>query len=411
MTDMESVDDFRLRAKTWLAENMELGSAAPYRAKLDDYAWADFQRELQRRVFDGGFAGIRYPSEYGGQGLTEEHQTAFTEAASPYVMPVQYSVTHGILGPTLLDFGTEEQKKRYLPPMLAGDMWVQFLSEPSGGSDMAGAITRAVRDGDTYVINGAKIWSTSAHFADYAMALCRTNGDVPKHRGLSMIIVPIRHPGVTVMPIKLVDGTAHFCQEFFDDAVIPAENLLGSENDGWTVASRLLFHERSMVGGNSLDDTPRASRTQEREDELVRLAKDLGKTSDPTVRQRLGEAIVLARVERYALKRIDGGIRSGRIPGPGASMLKLMHAVIEYRRSELAFEIAGSNIASWADEAAGAQVGTRFLAARTSTVAGGTNEMQRNQISERVLGLPREVNPDKDVPFNQTTRNTVRPTK
>ena len=411
MTDLETVKSFRLRAKEWLVGNMERGSALEQRPEYDDdHAWADFQRALQKKVFDDGFAGIMYPKEYGGLGLTRAHQQAFREEAASYVMPVQYAVTHGILGPTLLDFGTEEQKRTYIPAMLAGDMWVQFLSEPSAGSDMAGVLTRAARDGDTYVLNGSKIWSTSAAFSDYAMALCRTNWDAPKHRGLSMIILPIRHPGVTVQPIKLVDETAHSCQEFIDDAVVPAENLLGSENDGWTVASRVLFHERNQVGENSLDDTPfRTSDGADGEiDELAALAERLGVSADPVARQKVGEGIVLEGLQQHAVTRIDAEMRSGRIAGPGASLLKLMHSLIEYRRAELAMEIAGPYALASPENTPGLSVGVRYLRARASTVAGGTNEMQRNQIAERVLDLPREANPDKDLPFNQTLRNNAR---
>jgi alkylation response protein AidB-like acyl-CoA dehydrogenase len=412
MSDVESVESFRLRARTWLAENMERGAAAWSPGPRDEAAWAEHQRSLQRRVFDGGFAGVMYPVEYGGLGLTRAHQRAFKEEATPYIMPFHYSVTHGILGPTLLDFGTEEQKRTYIPAMLAGDLWVQLLSEPSGGSDMAGVLTRATRDGDTYVLNGAKIWSTGAHIADYSMALCRTNWDVPKHRGLSMIILPLRHPGVTVQPIKLVDGSAHFCQEFIDDAVVPAENLVGQEDDGWTVASRLLFHERSMMGGVSLDDTPmlggRRAGSGDSLDELARLAKRVGKADDPVVRQKIGEGMVLDGLRPYAAARIEAGMRSGRIAGPGAAMLKLMTSLVMYRRAELAFEIAGPHALAWQPEDTHATTGIRYIAGRAGTVAGGSSEMQRNQIAERVLGLPREASPGKDLPFNQTLHNSAR---
>ena len=193
------------------------------------------------------------PAEYGGLGLPRAHQRAFTQESLPYQMPTLFNVpTLSILAPTLLDFGTEEQKKRHLPAILRGDeLWVQFLSEPSGGSDLAGLVTQATRDGDVFVLNGSKIWSSGAFRSDYAMCLARTDPHVPKHQGLTMFILKIHQPGIEVQRISMVSGMAEFCQEFFDDVAIPAENVIGQVNDGWTVASRLLYHERDAVGGGS----------------------------------------------------------------------------------------------------------------------------------------------------------------
>src|SRR5262247_3662204 len=228
----------------------------PFPGQVEDRIGDDrreYERGLQRRLWDGGFAGICFPAEYGGLGLTVAHQHAFTDESRPYDMPFHFNIpTLGILAPTLVDFGSHEQKLRHLPAILRGEeLWVQFLSEPSGGSDLAGCLTQADRDGDVFVLNGSKIWSSSAHVSDYALCLARTNWDVPKHRGLTMFILQIHQPGITVNQIKMVDGTQEFCEEFFDDAVIPAENVLGEVDDGWTVATRLLFHERASVGGAS----------------------------------------------------------------------------------------------------------------------------------------------------------------
>ena len=206
----------------------------------------DHERELQRTLWDGGFAGICFPAEYGGLGLTPAHQRAFTEESLAYDMPYSLNVpTLGILAATLVDHGTDEQKARHLPAILKGEeIWVQFLSEPSGGSDLAGCLTRADRDGDVFILNGSKIWSSGAVDADYAMCLARTNWDVPKHRGLTMFIMAIHQPGVQVEQIRQVDGSLEFCQEFFDDVPIPVTDVVGEVDDGWTVAGRLLVHER-----------------------------------------------------------------------------------------------------------------------------------------------------------------------
>ena len=220
MSQQESPEAFRDRARAWAASNLPRadGHAAMAVGDEEELRMSPRYRELQKTIFEAGFAGIRYPNEYGGQGLSREYQVAWHQATAGYQVPPAFTVTHGIIGPTLLDFGTDEQKSRHLPRMLYGrELWVQFLSEPSGGSDLAGLLTRADRDGEVFRLNGSKIWSTGAHFSDYSMVLARTNMDVPKHAGLSMFMMPIRSPGVTVTPIKLVTGGSHFCQDFFDD--------------------------------------------------------------------------------------------------------------------------------------------------------------------------------------------------
>src|ERR1700730_14670624 len=248
----ESVEAFRARARAWIADNLEpLDGADPFMGHAtSDADQVVPAKAIQRRLWDGGFAGICYPKAYGGGGLTPEHQRAFNEETRGYEIPTLFNTpTLTIIAPTILDFGTEEQKQRYIPAVLRGEeLWVQFLSEPSGGSDLAGALTRATRDGDVYVLNGSKIWSTFAWKSDYAVCVCRTDWDLPKHRGLSVLIVKIHQPGIQIDQIRHVDGTEEFCQEFFDDVPIPADQILGRVNDGWTVASRLLVQEGAAGG-------------------------------------------------------------------------------------------------------------------------------------------------------------------
>lgn len=410
-SEQESPEAFGARARAWAAKNLPPagGPEGLYVDDEEELRVVAEARELQKLIFDAGFAGIRYPVEYGGLGLTREHQLAWREATATRRLPSTFNVTHGILGPTLLEFGTHEQKARHLPAILDGrELWVQFLSEPSGGSDLAGLLTRADRDGDTFVVNGSKIWSTGAHFSDYAMVLVRTNPDVPKHRGLSMLYMPIRSAGVTVTPIKLVTGGSHFCQEFFDDAMVPAANLIGTENDGWRIASGLLFHERNMVGGNSLNDHVSPTGGEGEADtigELVALARAVGRDKDPRTRQLIGEAIVLEALANPTISRVNAQLRAGRMPPPAASLVRLMSGLSQYRIKEIALEVGGTR-AMMAN--VGDPVGIhaqRWLGARIGTIAGGSSEMQRNGISERVLGLPREATPDKDVPFSQVLAN------
>ena len=296
--------------------------------------------------------------------------------------------------------------------MLRGEeMWVQFLSEPTGGSDLAGALTRATRDGDVYVLNGSKIWSSGAYRCDFALCLCRTNWDQPKHRGLSMLIVEIRQPGVHVEQIRQIDGSMEFCQEFFDDVAIPVANLVGAEDDGWTVASRLLQHERSAVGtgsafGVAMPIGARRART-ETTDPLVDITAELGLGTDPTVRQLVAEGRVLSLVQPALVERISGGIRAGKVAAPASALMKLCNAVTGIARAELAVKIAGAAGAAWVEPGAASRQATAFLSRQTVALAGGSNEMQRNIISERLLGMPREWAPDKDVPFREVKRNTV----
>lgn len=399
------VREFRASARSWIVANLPRSDHAQGLEVDDETSTEEVTRDrtLQRAIFDAGFAGIRYPKRYQGLGLTRAHQVAWAEAAAGHLLPATFNVTHGILGPTLLDCGSEEQKTRHLPAMLRGEeLWVQFLSEPSAGSDLAGLLTRAVRAGDSFVVNGSKIWSTGAHVSDYALLLARTNVDVPKHRGLSMLIVPIRQPGLTVTPIRLTTGASHFCQEFFDDVVVPARNLVGDEDDGWHVATRLLFHERNLVGANSFHDhVTLLAGSDETEDELVALARELEIADDPRVRQLLGEALAIRMLMAPTIDRVNALLRTGELPGPGAAILKVFASTSAFRRHRIGIEIGGSQVVAWREGGPGASAALRWLGARTTTIAGGSNEIQLNQISERVLGLPREPSPDRDVPFRE----------
>src|SRR4051794_19481256 len=296
----ETVEEFRLRARAWLAEHMpRLAADAPRVTRADDAAIWVRDRELQRVLWDGGFAGICFPREYGGLGLAIEYQHAFTEESFPYEMPVHLNVPNfSILAATLVDHGTHEQKARHLPAILKGEeQWVQFLSEPTGGSDLAGCVTRADRDGDEWILSGSKIWSTAAMSATHAMCLARTDWDAPKHRGLSMFIMEIHQPGVQVDPIRQVNGSLEFCQEFFDDVRLPADSVVGDVNDGWAVAQTLLAHERNAVGGGSPYVSGRNHLAEgadgARDMTFIALVRALGTADDPVARQLVAEAHAL----------------------------------------------------------------------------------------------------------------------
>jgi alkylation response protein AidB-like acyl-CoA dehydrogenase len=378
-----------------------------------DARW-DVERGLQRRLWDGGFAGICFPKDYGGQGLTVEHQRAFTAETAPYDMPFSVNVpTLGILAATLLDFGTHEQKLRHLPAILRGDeLWVQFLSEPSGGSDLAGCLTRADRDGDLFILNGSKIWSSGAYVADYAMCLARTNWDVPKHRGLTMFIVKIHQPGVTVEQIRQVDGSMEFCGEFFDDVPIAVTDVVGTIDDGWTVATRLLTHERMAVGGGSPYTSGRSigHDSSAVDSTVVEAARASGRAHDPRVRQLVAEAHIRQLVGGQLVRRVSEGLASGAMAAPAGSLMKLFGATNVMRRSEIALELAGEGAVAWpADtDPVAAQIAKATLSRQGVSLGGGSNEIQRNIISERLLGMPREFAADKDVPYRDVPRGGAR---
>ena len=406
---MESLQAFRQRARTWLADNMRRlpPDAEPWNAMRVDAGDVERARDLQRKLFEAGFAGLCFPQEYGGQGLPREYQKAFTEESRPFAMPLLFNTpTLTIIAPTILDMGTEAQKQRHLPAMIRGDeLWVQFMSEPSGGSDLAGVITSARFDGTSYLLNGSKIWSSYAWFSDYAICLARTDWDAVKHQGLTMFIVRIHQPGVTVNRIRQSDGNIEFCQEFFDDVPVATEDVIGKVNDGWTVAQRLLFHERSATGGSSPYASGTAGRRTETIDDLVNLARAAGRLDDPHIRELLAEVYVLQTVQGQATDRIVAGIAAEAMPATSGAMLRLFTGQNGVRRSDIALEIAGADAVAWdARESSGA-TGKGYVFRQAWCLGGGSTEMQRNIISERVLGMPREPAADRGIPFRDVQRN------
>jgi alkylation response protein AidB-like acyl-CoA dehydrogenase len=414
MTDpppQEGLAEFRKRVAAWLSTALEpLGEADPFMGHaLDDGDQVVRAKAIQRKLWDAGFAGICFPSAYGGRGLPYEYQRAFNDEAASFELPMLFNTpTLSIIAPTILDFGTEEQKQRFIPAILRGEeLWVQFLSEPSGGSDLATALTQAVRDGDVYILNGSKIWSTYAWKSDYALCVCRTDWDVPKHRGLSVLIVKVHQPGIQIDQIKHVDGTEEFCQEFFDDVAIPIENILGEENDGWTVASRLLSHERSTMGGSSPYEVGvRTSDRRAGQFGVTGIAQLTARLDDPRVRQLLGEARALTRVHQALANRIAISIQSGRLPAPAGSISRLSGGLLSMRVSSIMLEISGDRSVAWEKGDPVGEVGVNFLGRQGACLGGGSLEMARNLISERVLGMPREASDDRDRPFREVRINS-----
>src|SRR5579859_7097227 len=337
MTDgIEDVESFRLRAREWLAANMPPAGGGP--APESDEIWTR-ARELQRMLYSGGFAGICFPREYGGLGLTLEHQRAFNAESAGYEMPLVLNVpTFSICAATLLDMGTEEQKAQHLPAVIRGDeIMVQFLSEPRGGSDLAGVTTRATPDGDMFILNGSKIWSSNAWAADWALCLTRTDWEAPKHRGMTMFLLKVHQPGVEIKRIKQINGNNEFCQEFFDDVVVPASNVVGEVNGGWAVASRQLFHERNAVGGGSPyvsggGGPPRCGSNTKAITDLVRAT---GQSDDVAVRELVAEAHAIARIQQQLISRVTDGMRTQQLPPPAAAIMRLYAGQASTRLAEI----------------------------------------------------------------------------
>jgi alkylation response protein AidB-like acyl-CoA dehydrogenase len=407
--DLGDLDAFRARTKAWVEANLEpLRGADPFMGHArDEEDQVVRAKAIQRRLFEGGLAGLCYPKEYGGQGLPPSYQEAFNQVAAGYELPLLLNMpTLTIILPTILDFGTEEQKQRIIPAVLAGgELWVQFLSEPSGGSDLAGALTRATRDGDVLILNGSKIWSTYAWKSDYALCVARTDWEVPKHRGLSVLIVKVHQPGITIEQIRQVNGNEEFCQEFFDDVVIPVGDVLGEIDDGWAVTSRLLFHERQAVSGaSSYEVGPRMTEMRGGQIDAAFVHR-LDGGGDSRIRQMVGEARMLTRVHRALVRRIGASIVSGRLPPAAGSIPRLSNGMLRVRMVSIALQMSGDRAVAWEAGDPAGEVGVDYLGRQAVCLGGGTTEIARNIIAERVLGMPRERSEDTDRPFREVRTN------
>ena len=403
----ESVADFGARARTWLAENMPRidPTNPPFTDRGSEESWLR-ARELQKRLYAGGFAGICFPREYGGLGLDLAYQKAFDAECRFYEMPLILNTpTFTICGATILDMGSEDQKRERISAAIRGDeILVQLLSEPSGGSDLAGVITRADRRDDTWVINGAKTWSTSAFAADYGLLLARTDWTVPKHEGLTMFLVPLDAPGITMRRITQVNGSQEFCEEFFDGLELGDDAVVGEVNNGWEVASRQLFHERRAVGGGSeFASGTGAENAHEMPPDYVAMAEATGQGDDPRIQDLAGRAFVRRVVKEQLIDHVSRSVANGALPPTAGTLIRLFHAETTELDIDTALAIAGT--AGVVDEGDGLLgIGERYLSRQTGSLGGGSSEMARNVIGERILGFPRELAADRGVPFNQVKR-------
>ena len=403
------VDSFRESARRWLAGNAREyslhGAPIERRQAVGDGGSHAGQiamaRQFQARLFGDGLAGITVPTEYGGRGLTEQHQLAFDAEAAAYRLPsAQLGVSTNIIGGTILKFGNDRQCARHLPRILSGDeIFVQMLTEPSGGSDLAALLTRADVDSGGFRLNGQKTWSTGAAEADYALCPARTDWTVSKHRGITMFIVDLTSPGLDIRPIRQIDGEAEFCEEFLSDVLVPSTAVLGEVNGGWQVVRGLLEIEHKWSGRHN---------TGRRETGDVRMYVELagkgGTLDDIAVQREIAALHTKIRGHAALTWRIADEIAAGRMDPALGGLLKLSSDELTQQRAELALRIAAPTGLAWRSEADG-RYARDYLNSRSASIAGGSDEIQRNNIGERALGLPREPSADAGVPFDHVTHN------
>ena len=411
---IESIDSFRQRAEVWI-------SARRPRRSLQERQWGvgefdvtvfhDRTEEEERRYLAdyvtwhheklaNGFGSITWSKESGGAGLTAAHERAFKEIEAQYEVPNDHeliSVTTKLIAPTIETFGTPEQVQNYGRKFMRAEMFCcQLFSEPGAGSDLANLSCKAVRDGDNWIMNGQKVWSSNAHIAPWGFAICRTDVDVPKHAGMTAFLIPLDHPGVVVRPIKQMNGGASFNEVFFSDAVIPDEYRVGKVGEGWKVALTVLGHERNSSGGSGRRGGDFI--------DLLGLARAKGRDTDPIIRQGLARAYSRQRVREWARFRAAAAVRLGGSAGPEGSIGKLLWTNAMQEISQVASSILGAELTADNGEWGSFGWNDHVLGAPGYRIAGGSDEIQRNIIGERVLGLPGEPRVDRDVAFKDAPR-------
>jgi alkylation response protein AidB-like acyl-CoA dehydrogenase len=391
----QTKEEERLRAevRAWLEANLPRDwERLANTGDLDE--WMAFLKSWQRRLYDAGWAGIAWPREFGGRGASVIEQLIFTEEMARAKAPNLMNVSIGIelVGPAIMHHGTDKQKRRYLSRILsAEEIWCQGFSEPGAGSDLAALQTRAVLDGDHFVVSGQKVWTSWAEYSDYCILLVRTDTEAPKHKGISCLLVDMRSPGLTIKPIRQITGEAEFSEVFFEGVRVPRENLVGEINQGWTVAMTVLMHER----GTSAIGYQIRLRTEL--DELMELAKSVTRhgrpaADDPLIQQKLAQAYIEVEVLKYNIYRSATRLMRGEQPGPESSIIKLFWSEMDRRQKAVAMELLGlhSQLVKGSPHAIDHGRWQRaFLWSRAGTIYAGSSEIQRNIMAERVLGLPR----------------------
>jgi alkylation response protein AidB-like acyl-CoA dehydrogenase len=395
---MSDLDAFRSETRNWLEKNCPASMRTP--PEKTDTVWGgrrptfpnDDARLWLERCAEKGFTAPEWPTVYGGAGFSPEEARALREEMKAlHCRGPLFSYGLLMLAPVLLEYGTDEQKAEHLPPIARGEIrWCQGYSEPGAGSDLAGLQCRAVRDGDDFVVNGQKIWTSDADVSDWIFCLVRTNTEVPKHDGISFLLFDMESKGVSVSPIPLISGASPFCQTFFDDVRVPARHLIGKQDAGWTIAKRLLQHEREMLSESTAGARPTQKKT------LIDIARESlqspeGPLNDPVLRDELSQLQMDRLCYGATLERSRDQARAGIGPGPETSMFKLYLSELGQRNSDWRQRVIGAAGLGWDGDGFSDEElqNTRdWLYGKASTILGGTSEIQLNIIAKRVLGLP-----------------------
>jgi alkylation response protein AidB-like acyl-CoA dehydrogenase len=405
---------FRAEARAWLEAHAPAKGGAddfssPYRGNprtVGEYeererTYVERCKWWQGELYRGGWAGITWPKESGGRGGTPLEAAIFAEEQARFgVSSGAFAVGIGMAGPTIIGHGTDEQQRRYVDAMLRGDeVWCQLFSEPGAGSDLASLSTRAVRDGDRWVVNGQKVWTSGARLSDWAILLARTDPDQPKHRGITFFVLDMETPGIDVRPLRQINGGYHFNEVFLTDVEVPHENVVGAVNDGWRVTMTTLMNERTLIGTGGFGMTAR---------DVMGLARDRGVAHDPRLRQRLIELYIRGETLRFLGYRARSDMANGRPLGPESSVAKLINGKRGSDLTELALEVLGAGgMLAGIDGPGQGRWTSDFLSGRASRIGGGTDEVQRNILAEQILGLPRDPSADRGVPFRELAARKI----
>jgi alkylation response protein AidB-like acyl-CoA dehydrogenase len=387
--DTEDEAKFRTEARAWLEANASEQTEA---SKDDSLGPA---KAWQLKKYDAGWACLRWPREFGGRDATSAEASIFADEEAKFpVPPSPFIIGQGMAAPTMMEYASDEQKARYLPKLASGEeVWCQLFSEPAGGSDLAALRTRSVRDGDDWVINGQKIWTSGAHYSDYAILVTRSDPDVPKHQGLTYFFLSMKSPGIEIRPIKQINGQANFNEVYFTDVRIPDSQRLGAPGQGWQVAITTLMNERAAIGGGGGVSAFAGAFKLAQELEV----DDQPAIKDRSVRAKLADWYCRESGLKYTRFRTQSATSRGETPGPENSIGKLVGAKQGQDIASFCIDLMDMAGASMDDESI---FQLSYLGAPGGRIAGGSDEIMLNIIAERVLGMPQDIRVDKNVPFS-----------